>query len=646
MFEEAEVRIASPSMTARTSRRLRSTIVWRAGIDAAIWLVALYAGALLRLDFDVTRLDGFQIALLVPVAWLSQWAIGYWVGLYRGRWVLGSFDEVAALARTTTLVTTVLFLFDVLVDKQRPAPLSSVIAAGIIALVGLCGIRYSGRSVLDRRRRARGSNRVRAVVFGAGDGGQRTVRAMLYEGDSPFVPVAILDDDPSKRNLSVCGVPVVGDRSGVARAALAYSASALVVAIPTGEGALVRELTKLGREAQLDVRVLPSVRELLDGNVRLSDLRSPTESDLLGRRKIQTDMRAASRYLHGKRVVVTGAGGSIGSELCRQISDLGPAQLIMMDHDEYGLHTVQMSLEGRALLDSPDLKLVDVRDHERVFEVFREVRPHVVFHAAALKHLPLLQSYPNEALKTNIWGTLSVLDAAAMVGVEHFVNISTDKAADPCNVLGYSKRITEFLTAHFAQRRRGVYVSVRFGNVLGSRGSVLTSFRSQLASGGPLTVTHPEVTRYFMTVEEAVQLVVQAGAIGASGQVLVLDMGKPVRIADIARQLAVSGNAEVAIEFTGLRPGEKLHEQLFCEHETAGPGPHPLIRHADVPALRPDVVRRIDPLLGSEEMLEVLRTLATELDVRENVLIDLVTGPPEPDETDGGNVIALGERLP
>jgi len=608
----------------RSSRRARWALASRPAVDAAIWLGALYAGALLRLDFNVSRLDGFEVAVLVPFAWAAQWLFGYWSGMYRGRWILGSFDEVAAVVRNTCFVTGVLFVVDLVIDDQRPAPLSSVLAAGIIAFVGLGAVRYLGRRAVDRDRRARIADRTRALVFGAGDGGQRTIRAMLFDGESPFLPVAILDDDPAKRHLAVHGVNVVGDRTAIRRAAKEHDASVLVIAIPCGDGALLRELTELGRDAGLDVRVLPSVRELFDGRVTVDDIRVPTETDLLGRRRIEIDLGAVAEYLHGKRVVVTGAGGSIGSELCRQISNLGPSRLVMIDRDECGLHDVQLTLEGRALLDSPDLVLADVRDRHRIAAVFRDVRPQVVFHAAALKHLPLLEAHPHEALKTNVWGTLSVLEAAAEVGVERFVNISTDKAANPCNALGYSKRVTELLTAHYGRQGDGVFLSVRFGNVLGSRGSVLVAFRRQLEGGGPITVTHPEVTRFFMTVEEAVELVVQGGAIGRSGEVLVLDMGQPVKIADVARQLASTRTPSVPIVFTGLRPGEKLHEQLFFDGERVRPGPHPLIRHASVPALDPAVVRGIQPSLSNDEMLDMLRVLATEIDVRDGVEVDLV----------------------
>jgi FlaA1/EpsC-like NDP-sugar epimerase len=313
---------------------------------------------------------------------------------------------------------------------------------------------------------------------------------------------------------------------------------------------------------------------------------------------------------------VTGAGGSIGSELCRQLSAFAPRRLVMIDRDESGLHGVQLSLEGRALLDSDTLVLADIRDRTRVARLFEEIRPDVVFHAAALKHLPLLQAHPSEALKSNVWGTLSVLDAAAAVGVSHFVNISTDKAANSASVLGYSKRIAEALTSSFGQEHSGRYLSVRFGNVLGSRGSVLTTFRSQLDDGGPLTVTHPEVTRYFMTIEEAVQLVIQAGAIGGDGHAMVLDMGEPVRIYDVARQLAASRHPEVPIEFTGLRPGEKLHEDLFCSEESPALSAHELIRYVQVPGLEPDRVRKLDPTGTHAEVLAIFTGLVGDIDRR------------------------------
>jgi FlaA1/EpsC-like NDP-sugar epimerase len=333
----------------------------------------------------------------------------------------------------------------------------------------------------------------------------------------------------------------------------------------------------------MDVKVLPAVQNLNERPFDTSDIRDLTDEDLLGRRKVVIDLQQISDYLVNRRVLVTGAGGSIGSELCRQLARFNPAELIMLDRDESALHEVQLSIHGRALLNTPQTVLADIRDAETIKHIFNTRKPEVVFHAAALKHLPLLETYPTEAYQTNVLGTLTMLEASAQAGVGVFVNISTDKAANPISVLGYSKRIAERITAHFGKTvSTGKYMSVRFGNVLGSRGSVLMSFRDQIAKGGPLTVTHRGVTRYFMTISEAVQLVIQAGAIGSSGEALVLDMGTPVSIYDVAKQLVANSGKPVEIEIVGLRAGEKVHEELFGDDEVDTRPRHPLISHVPV----------------------------------------------------------------
>jgi len=352
------------------------------------------------------------------------------------------------------------------------------------------------------------------------------------------------------------------------------------------------------------------VGELLDGQVRVSDVRDPGLGDLLGRRQTEIDPAPIAEFLRGKRVLVTGAGGSIGSELCRQIHRFEPAELVMLDRDESALHAVQLSLHGRALLDGNGLVLADLRDPAAVRAAFAAARPQIVFHAAALKHLPLLQRHPGEAVKTNVWGTQTVLEQAQAMDVETFVNISTDKAANPIGVLGYSKRITERITAYAATRRPGrAYLSVRFGNVLGSRGSALDAFRVQIAAGAPVTVTHPDVTRYFMTIHEAVQLVLQAAICGRDGEALVLDMGSPVRVTEVVRQLAEQAATPVKIVYTGLRPGEKLHETLFGDGEQDRRPLHPLISHTPVPPLDPEQVRRLDPYAEPAQLVAALASL-------------------------------------
>ena len=309
--------------------------------------------------------------------------------------------------------------------------------------------------------------------------------------------------------------------------------------------------------------------------------------DIIGRHPVDTQVESIAGYLAGKRVLVTGAGGSIGSELCRQIAKFGPAELIMLDRDETGLQQSQLSISGNGLLDTKEVVLADIRDPEALRAIFEDRRPEVVFHAAALKHLPMLEQYPDEAWKTNVLGTQNVLDASKAVGVTTFVNISTDKAANPTSVLGHSKRLAERLTAWTADETGARYLSVRFGNVLGSRGSMLPVFTSLIEAGGPLTITHPDVTRFFMTIPEACHLVVQAGGIGSPSEVLILDMGEPVRILDIAERMIAMSGRDIGIVYTGLREGEKMHEELVGLGESDNRPVHPKISHTTVPALHP-----------------------------------------------------------
>jgi FlaA1/EpsC-like NDP-sugar epimerase len=439
------------------------------------------------------------------------------------------------------------------------------------------------------------------LLFGAGAAAHDLLRSMLRDPQGRYLPVGLIDDDPDKRHLRVEGVRVLGNRLDLPAAAARSGAHTVVFSVTNADAGLVRHMRDVCLQARLAFKVLPSVSELLDQPPGVGDVRDPLVTDLLGRQQIETDLDAIAGYLAGRRVLVTGAGGSIGSELCRQLQRFGPAELMMLDRDESALHAVQLSLRGVSALDSPELILADLRDVETIRRIFADRRPQVVFHAAALKHVPLLERHPGEAVKSNVWGTLTVLEASA--GVERFVNISTDKAADPVNVLGFSKRITERLTAHADRGRDGTFLSVRFGNVLGSRGSVLTAFTTQAAAGGPITVTHPDVTRYLMTVQEAVQLVIQAAAIGRAGEALVLDMGRPVRIADVARHIAGLAAEPVDIVYTGLRLGEKLHEDLFGVDEVDVRPIHPLIAHVEVPPLDPADVRSLDPYAAPERVV-------------------------------------------
>jgi FlaA1/EpsC-like NDP-sugar epimerase len=527
---------------------------------------------------------------------------GLAAGLYRRRYLRGSRDEVRAVIVAGVLSACVLMAVCVTFGGGRQVLPSSALTASF-AIAAMLGGRYVAFAARLRSRPA-APTAEKIIVFGAGDAGTQLIGRLCARPGSAYRPVAILDDDPLKRRLRIHGVPVLGGRAQLAAVAASTGARVLVIAIAGRSGRVMRDLTEAAEGCGLVPKVIPSVMELLTGGARIEGVRDPRISDLLGRPAASIDVAAVREYVTGKRVLVTGAGGSIGAELCRQLHKLGPATLIMLDRDESALHAVQLELEGRALLDSEETVLADIRDRRRVMEVFDRFRPDIVFHAAALKHLPLLELWPAEALKTNVLGTLAVLEAAAAYGVQSFVNISTDKAASPISVLGYSKRITERLTAYFSARAGGTYLSVRFGNVLGSRGSVLTALSAQVAAGGPVTVTDPEVSRYFMLADEAVQLVLQAAVIGRGGEVLVLDMGQPVRIADMARRLAAGREADIV--FTGLRPGEKLHEDLFGPGERDARPCHPLISQVPVPELSPGEVTGLDPDADAHELRQVL----------------------------------------
>jgi len=567
------------------ARGLRTRLLWTA-LDAGVWAASLVVATWLGLDFQIPELYAESLAIATACVIVVHVSIGWLFGPYAVGHELGSFEETSEVARAATVaglcLATLTLLLGV-VDLPRSVPLTGL----ALAVLGMFAARF-----LIRSRRThlalRGTSPKRAVIFGAGSGARILMQSLMRDPASGIVPVAMLDDDPGKARLHFSAVRVRGTRDDLPAVAAKYAATTLVIAVPSASSETVRELSALARESGLEVLVLPAVRELLGGRPTASDLRNLDVADLLGRQPVHLDMAAIADQIGGKRVLVTGAGGSIGSELCRQLAKFGPSQLLMLDRDESGLHATQLSIAGRATLDSDDLLLCDIRDVDALQAAFERSRPEIVFHAAALKHLTMLERNPSEAFKTNVVGTRNVLEASRAVGVETFVNISTDKAARPTCVLGWSKRVAERLTAGFNGHDGARYVSVRFGNVLGSRGSVIPAFLQQIARGGPVTVTHPDVERFFMLIPEACQLVLQAGAIGRGGEVMVLDMGSPVKIDEVARTLIdLSGRTDVEVVYTGLLPGEKLTEELFTPGEEVEPSAHPLISQVYVPSLDP-----------------------------------------------------------
>lgn len=572
-------------------------------IDAVAWFVALYLATLLRHEFKFENVNLVGVLLAGLVASVAQGAIGSIIGLYIHRWRYGTFGEIAGLARTLVPVGAVVVLANRFLLGHRLPVSATVIALGLAA-IAMAAARFGWRLLLDRYHHTASAEAEPVIVYGAGAGGEQVIRSMM-QPDSPYRPVALIDDDSDLRNLRIRNVRVWGGRERLATVVERFGVKSVVLAMPGAPGDLVRELVEICDDLGLQTLILPPVSSLFGTTVGVNDIRPLTEADYLGRRELNTDIDSVASYLTGRRVLVTGAGGSIGSELCRQLQRFAPESVVMLDRDESALQAVQVSIEGRGLLDSKHLVVASIRDIGRLREVFDEHRPEVVFHAAALKHLSLLEMHPEEGFKTNVLGTQNLLDVAEEYGVTTFVNISTDKAADPSSVLGRTKRLAERLTSNAAQTSQGAYMSVRFGNVLGSRGSVLPLFRAQIERGGPITVTDPEVTRFFMTIEEACQLVIQAGAIGAHGDVMVLDMGEAVRIDELAKRLIKEADRPIEIVYTGLRPGEKLHEVLFGPHECAVASCHPLISSVSVPPIAPSEVFHTQAPADSHDLVDL-----------------------------------------
>lgn len=579
-------------------RRLTAAIV-----DSGAWIVGIVVAVVLRFEFEPTARGWISMASLAALAAAGQVVVGYYLALYRGRFTYGSFDEVRALGIAVVLQAVILTALVMVVGPLIGLPRGTVILAFPFVLLLMFGVRYIARLVIERRRKP-GAEAEPALIVGAGYVGDVLLHQMTTDPTSPLRAVGILDDDPAKKNLRLRGVPVIGRTSEIAAAAQDTGATTIVIAIGGADSTLLRRLTDDAAAAGLRVRITPTLTNLMSGAQSAIDLRDISIEDLIGRHPVDTNVELIAGYVTGRRVLVTGAGGSIGSELCRQLAKFGPSDLIMLDRDETGLQMAQLGTLGHGLLDSKDVVLADIRDEETLRSIFAERRPEVVFHAAALKHLPMLEQYPDEAWKTNVLGTLNVLTAAREVGVDTFVNISTDKAANPTSVLGHSKRVAEKLTAWASEETGMRYLSVRFGNVIGSRGSMLPTFQTLIEGGGPITVTHPDVTRYFMTIPEACQLVIQAGGIGRPGEVLILDMGEPVSILEVAKRMIAMSGKNIEIVFTGLRHGEKLHEVLVGSSENLERPFHPKVSHTRADPISPE---RLDKAGWEARMLSVPR---------------------------------------
>lgn len=562
------------------ARPLREDFPWgrasRDLIDSVVWLFAVIFAAFLRFEFVIPLESTRPILALALIIGLLNSVIAILTVRKRIFLRRGSFDEWIDLGLRTTLVAAPVTAITVLLGNQINVPRSTMLIGVPVFLLLASALRI-GERLVSRRRLATKSNAVRVLVYGAGRTGESVASHLLEDRHNNFLPVGFLDDSTSKSSTKIGSLRVFGSGEELEKVARKTQARALVLAIPKATSEMIDSLQSRTKALGIELYIVPSMSSFLAESLVYNQLHRVGIEDLIGRRAVSIDSGSTEHLIKDKVVLITGAGGSIGVELARQVSLLKPARLVFLDRDETGLQAAQLAVHGTGLMDSEDVFLADIRERQSLREILRTLRPDVVFHAAALKHLSILERFPEEAWKTNVLGTANVLDASFRAGVSTFINISTDKAADPISVLGKSKQIAEQLTSWYSTRNRGNYISVRFGNVLGSRGSLIPVLNSLIEKGGPLQLTSPSATRYFMTIPEACQLVLQAATETNRCSVLVLDMGSPVRILTIAEKMIEISGKQVDIEFTGLRQGEKLNEILHSTDETLLPTTHSLV---------------------------------------------------------------------
>jgi len=539
------------------------------------------------------RLEQFN-----PPAWQEQmWAYGllsalcvpavfFLVGMYRRFWrYAGSAEaELLVIASVLGSLVTAIPIYFVLVPSgiigyvPRSIPILAAMLTVAVAALPRYAIRVALRVHALSAKPHPTKTPVPVLIAGAGEAGHTVVKELRANPQLGYVPVGIVDDDPSKHGLRMLGCTILGATEDIPDLARDVHAERVIIAMPSAGGAVIRKIADRAAEADLPVLTLPGVYELISGQVSVSRLRSISVQDLLRREPVEIDREQVEQMLCGRRVLITGGGGSIGSELCRQVASCSPAQLIILGHGENSIYQIGRELEGAFSQVQQCLQIADIRDKSRLDRIFRDYRPEFVLHAAAHKHVPLMEANIPDAITNNVQGTLNVAEAAIAYGTDHLVMISTDKAVNPTSVMGVTKRIAELVIQDAARRSGKSFAVVRFGNVLGSRGSVVPLFEKQIEAGGPVTITHPDVRRYFMTIPEAVQLVLQAATLGKGGEIFVLDMGEPVRIYDLAEDMIrLSGlrpGVDIEIQIVGLRPGEKLFEELNVRDEHHMPSPH------------------------------------------------------------------------
>ncbi|HVD48658.1 MAG TPA: nucleoside-diphosphate sugar epimerase/dehydratase [Gaiellaceae bacterium] len=599
--------------------------IWQLVADAGLIALAWWLAFELRFDQGVPRYYDtlFRRTILIVVA--IKLVVFVLFRFYDRWWRYVSIRDMWSAVRGVTaasLVASLTVYFFAPVASVR-LPRSVAIMDWLLLLGLIAGTRLLARSVIERPGKgglvARGKE---VLVVGAGDAGQLVIRELQRNRQLGYTPIGLIDDDPRKKNLRIHGVRVLGTTEELAHVLRDNRPDEVLIALPSASGEVRQRIVNVTREGNVPVKTLPALYELISGESDLATQIRPVQvEDVLGREPVEVDLETTAAYVKGQTVLVTGAGGSIGSELCRQIARVGPQRLILVDQGETALFEIERELVDERGFAACIPVLADCKSRTKMKQIFDRYRPAVVFHAAAYKHVPLMEANPLESVRNNALGTKVVAEVAVEFGAERFVLISTDKAVNAKTVMGQSKALCEWIVEAYGAREDIAtrFVAVRFGNVLGSSGSVIPIFRRQIAKGGPVTLTHPEMTRYFMTIPEAASLVVQAGAIGGRGDVFVLDMGEPVRILDLAMQMIrLSGKdpeRDIEVEIVGTRPGEKLHEELWGDGETAVPTVHPKIMRVSGPIVDAvwlqDELAELERLVREGETLEVVSRLAT-----------------------------------
>ncbi|WP_419876213.1 polysaccharide biosynthesis protein [Candidatus Pristimantibacillus sp. PTI5] len=546
-------------------------------IDICIIWVAISISYLFRFNGKIPPFYESQMLLFAFLTTIICGSSLAFFRMYRRMWQYASIGEIIELAKAIIIGLILSYLATNLLYEER-VPISITSRTLELMLLFMGGSRFLWRLIrVNRTNKKDLVNNV--LVVGAGDCGALIAKEIMTSNSfAGNRIIGFVDDDLHKRNMQVYGLPVLGNRMHIEEIVHKYQIHDIIIAMPSTKRAHVSDIINICKLTGAKVKIIPSINDFIKGRLAVKSLRNVEVEDLLGREPVMTDLEGIANYVSDKVVLVTGAGGSIGSELCRQISSFNPARLLLLGHGENSIYTIEMELKSKY----PDVQLetviADIQDRNRMDDVFRKFRPQVVFHAAAHKHVPLMERNPSEAVKNNVFGTRNVADCADKYKAERFVMISSDKAVNPSSIMGATKRIAEMYIQSINTTSTTQFVAVRFGNVLGSRGSVIPRFKEQIAAGGPVTVTHPDMVRYFMTIPEAVQLVIQAGSFAKGGEIFVLDMGKPVKIMDLAQDLIrLSGyepNVDIEINFSGMREGEKLFEELLTDEEAVSSTQH------------------------------------------------------------------------